>query len=292
MYWQQLSVTTTERAAPVVSELFSSLGAVSVTYQDAADQPIYEPKPGETRVWDRTIVTGLFDAHTDLAKVRGFIDVQLGELVGGWTQHDLEDEVWERAWMAHFRPMRFGTALWVCPTGQEPPEKDGVVVTLDPGLAFGTGTHPTTSLCLEWLAENDVRDASVIDYGCGSGILGIAACLLGAKETYAVDIDPQAIAATRENAKKNGVAKNVHCFEPDQLPPLEADVLLANILANPLAHLANTLTAHVKVGGTVILSGILVDQIATVETAYQTHFDLSPPTIKENWVRLDGRRTN
>lgn len=291
MPWHQLSVTTSEQTAPAIADFFSDLGALSVTYLDAADDPVYEPKPGETRIWRNTKVVALFEADSDIEIVKAAVEKRFTDAgLHAWQQEILEDQDWERSWMEYYQPMRFGERLWVCPTGQEHHEPGCVCLILDPGLAFGTGTHPTTALCLEWLAEQDLSGKTVIDFGCGSGILAIAAVLLGAKETHAIDIDPQALDATRDNAQKNAVAERIHTYLPEHFQAFEADIVLANILANPLIELSEQITSLVKPGGKLVLSGILQSQAANVANAYAGRFDLTEPSIREEWCRLDGNK--
>jgi ribosomal protein L11 methyltransferase len=194
--------------------------------------------------------------------------------------------------MEHYRPMKFGGKLWVCPTGQEQRENGTVCLTLDPGLAFGTGTHPTTALCLEWLANNKLTGKTVIDYGCGSGILTVAAVLLGAEKAYAVDIDPQAITATEDNALKNRVEEKISCFLPEQFNRIQvkADVVIANILAKPLIDMASEIADLVYPGGQLILSGILSEQADAVSEAYKPYIKMEKPEQSEDWIRLAGRK--
>ncbi len=186
--------------------------------------------------------------------------------------------------------MKFANRLWVCPTDQEQYEEGTVCLTLDPGLAFGTGTHPTTALCLEWLASNDLTGKTVIDYGCGSGILAVAAILLGAKVAHAVDIDPQALTATRDNALKNNVADKIHCYLPEDFTPFQADVVLANILAKPLIDLSDSISALVLKDGALVLSGILAEQADSVISAYEPQIDFAPCVQQEDWIRLNGHK--
>ena len=288
MPWQQLSVISTENIAPDISDIFSELGAVSVTYMDAADQPVYEPRPGETKIWTQTKIIGLFELNTDLDVVITFLNSKFtSTLLRNWEKEILQDQVWERSWLEYFQPMKFGKKLWVCPTGQEQHEAKTKCMILDPGLAFGTGTHPTTALCLEWLASHDIADSIIIDYGCGSGILAVAALLLGAKQVYAIDIDPQALTATQENAKKNRVQHKIKCYLPEQFPDIKADVVLANILAKPLIELSEHISDLVKTDGHLILSGILKNQANSVSNAYAHSMKLKPAVIKEEWCRLD-----
>lgn len=191
--------------------------------------------------------------------------------------------------MEHYHPMKFGDSLWVCPTGQEKNEDDSVCMTLDPGLAFGTGTHPTTALCLEWLASHDISNKIVIDYGCGSGILAVAAILLGAKEVHAVDIDPQAIIATQANAEKNDIQDKIKCYLPEQFSSFKADIVLANILATPLCELSESISALLKPQGQLVLSGILNEQANLVMDAYkELNIQIKAPISQEDWCRLDG----
>lgn len=291
MTWYQLSVTTSKNNATQVSDYFSTLGALAVTFSDATDQPIYEPPPGETRIWDQTVTTALFDSDTNLDKIQAFIRQQMAdEDLQFWQKTTLQDQVWERSWMDHFHPMQFGDRLWICPSTQTPPDPEAMVVTLDPGLAFGTGTHATTALCLEWLDQHDLVDKVVIDYGCGSGILALAALKLGAKAVYAVDIDPQALIATNNNAVNNQLQQKLFCSLPEQLPKLKAELLIANILAEPLIKLASTLSSQVATEGQLILSGILADQVANVNAAYTPYFWLSEAVNKEGWIRLNGTK--
>jgi ribosomal protein L11 methyltransferase len=192
--------------------------------------------------------------------------------------------------MDDFKPMAFGKRLWICPSWHTPPDKDAVNIFLDPGLAFGSGTHPTTALCLEWLEGCPLQDKDLIDYGCGSGILAIAGLKLGAQHAWGVDNDPQALKASQVNAEKNSVKERLITYLPEQMPDIEADVLVANILANPLIELRDKLAHLVRPGGHIALSGILEEQQEQVMQAYSEHFQMAPATIKEGWVRLEGRR--
>ncbi|GAB4257709.1 MAG: 50S ribosomal protein L11 methyltransferase [Methylomicrobium sp.] len=291
MTWHQLSVITDEPTAPELSDFFSELGAVSVTYMDAEDQPVYEPLPGETKIWPHTKVIALYELDADPAGIQQRVFDRFAQHpLTAWQAEILEDQAWERAWMDYYQPMKFANRLWVCPTGQEQHEPGTVCLILDPGLAFGTGTHPTTALCLEWLAEHDLTGKRVIDYGCGSGILAVAAVLLGAREAHAIDIDPQALTATQDNAAKNGIADRVHGYLPEQFTSFAADVVLANILAQPLIELSANITALVAPEGTLVLSGILQEQAEAVGAAYRSSIELNPPVIREDWCRLDGRK--
>lgn len=291
MTWHQISVITNKETAPSLADLFSDLGAVSVTYMDAEDEPVYEPGIGETVIWSNTEVIALFDMEADPDLISSLVRLKYRpELLREWRYEQLEDQQWERAWMEYYHPMKFAGKLWVCPTGQEQTEPGTVCLTLDPGLAFGTGTHPTTALCLEWLACHDLAGKTVIDYGCGSGILAVASILLGAQSAYAVDIDPQALTATENNAIKNNVQDKIHCFLPEQLPALQADVLLANILAKPLCELSERICALLAPEGQLILSGILHEQTGSVIEAYRDAIRFSAPVQQEDWILLSGTK--
>jgi ribosomal protein L11 methyltransferase len=292
MPWLQVHLDTDARHAGHVEDVLAALGASSVTLLDAADDPVLEPAPGDTPLWRRTRVTGLFDGTTDATALRTRIEDALGgDGVGALTVERLDDQVWERTWLEHFRPMRFGRRLWVVPGGQQGTEAEGAVgVELDPGLAFGTGTHPTTALCLEWLDGLDLQGRQVIDVGCGSGILAIAALKLGAAGATAIDHDPQALLATRENAARNGVAERLVVAGADEASPPPAEVVVANILAGTLVELAPSITALVAPGGALALSGILADQVDGVRAAYETAIAFAPPQGREGWVLLHGTR--
>ncbi len=290
MAWHQISVITDESTAPQLADYFSDLGAVSVTYTDAEDEPVYEPAIDQTKIWSNTQVTALFEIDADPDVVQTLVFNQfIGSPLNAWVSELLQDQVWERAWMEHFKPMKFADKLWVCPSGQEQDEADTVCMTLDPGLAFGTGTHPTTALCLEWLASQDLKDKVVIDFGCGSGILAIAALLLGARHAHAIDIDPQALTASQYNAEKNQVQDRISYYLPEQFTPFEADVVLANILAKPLIELSPSISQLVAKQGKLILSGILNEQADSVADAYrQLGFAVDEAVKQEDWCRLDG----
>lgn len=291
MPWNQLLFECNAADGDLLSDLLAEAGAEAVTLLDAADQPIFEPALGTTPLWDRTRVNGLFSADTDMDAVLADLARRLAPApLPPYRIERLEDQDWNRAWMDRFQPMRFGQRLWIVPSWYQPPEPDAVNILLDPGLAFGTGTHPTTRLCLEWLDAYAPDGLHVIDYGCGSGILAIAAACLGAASVWATDNDPQALLATRENAERNGVNHALVTTLPEQGPAMIADVLLANILAGPLVILAERFAGRVKPGGTVVLSGILREQADEVRAAYEPWFDMAPTTVLEDWVRLEGRR--
>ncbi len=292
MAWQQLSLITNASNAAIISAFFEQMGAESVTYLDAEDQPIFEPPIDATPVWPKTQVIALFPESTVPALVKLKLDQELSEIpYHNWTEQTLADQAWERAWLEHFKPLCFANRLWICPTGQERSEPGTVCLTLDPGLAFGTGTHPTTSLCLEWLAGHDLSSLSVIDYGCGSGILAIAALALGAKSVIAVDIDRQALTATQANAEKNQLQDRLLTCLPENMPEHPSDLLIANILAGPLIELAPRLQSLVKTNGQLLLSGLLRDQAEAVCQAYLPSFSFSVTTGPDDWCLLSAART-
>lgn len=281
--------------APFEDALFE-LGASAVSLADAADNPILEPKPGELPLWPTVTVTALFEGDADAAAILNALQSRFSPL----PTHDftiLQDRAWEREWLKDFKPMQFGKRLWICPGGMTPPEtsSDACLIQLDPGLAFGTGTHPTTALCLEWLDSADVKAKRVIDYGCGSGILAIAALKLGASEALGTDIDPQALLASRDNAERNGVSKglqlgNCEFVTNANAMPKPAPILLANILAGPLGELAPLLASLVQAKGHIVLSGILREQAIALAHTYTTWFDMDPPAYRDDWARLVGVR--
>ncbi|HHQ4774745.1 TPA: 50S ribosomal protein L11 methyltransferase [Aeromonas veronii] len=290
MPWIQIRINATAKTADKVSNMLLGRGAQAVTFMDAKDVPVYEPMPGETPLWGETEVMGLFDAETDPAPTIAFFQQIFGENVG-YKVEQLEDKDWVREWMDHFHPMQFGERLWICPSWRDVPNPDAVNVMLDPGLAFGTGTHPTTALCLQWLDGLDLTGKTVVDFGCGSGILGIAALKLGAARVIGIDIDPQAIQASRDNAARNGVADQIELYLPaDQPQDVEADVVVANILAGPLRELAPLIAGHGKAGSLMALSGVLESQAPELETIYGQWFEMDPTAVKEEWCRLSGRK--
>ena len=293
MPWIQLKINTTNQYAEQFSDLLEESGAVSVTFQDTYDNPVFEPLPGETRLWGNTDVIGLYDADIDTYQLISML--QASPLFSDeitYKIEQLEDKDWEREWMDNFHPMKFGQKLWICPSWREVPDPNAVNVMLDPGLAFGTGTHPTTSLCLQWLDSLDLKDKTVIDYGCGSGILAIAALKLGAKSVIGVDIDPQALQASRDNAERNHVSEQLSLFLAKDLPAnLEADIVVANILAGPLKELEPNIEILVKPNGLVGLSGILATQADSVYQAYQADFQLDPIVTLDEWCRITGRKS-
>jgi len=291
MGWIELKLALGKLDPEKVEEALMEAGALSVTLDDAGDEPLYEPDPLKPPLWRETRMTALFPADADMDAVRAFLLANLAlERLPAHHVESLQDRDWVREWLKDFKPMRFGKRLWVCPTGFTPPDPQGVNLLLDPGLAFGTGTHATTALCLEWLDGADLAGSSVIDYGCGSGILAIAAARLGAKSVHAVDHDPQALTATRDNAQRNGVEHHIRVSPPDALPDIHADVLLANILARPLMELAPRFARRLKTGGRLVLSGILEAQEQDLRKAYAPHFDSFETVKREDGLRITAVR--
>lgn len=278
----------------MVEDIFLRHGACSITLADAGNNPVLEPAPGETPLWPAMRMTGLYTPQTDFDALRADLLRSLG--VASLPPHqitELADRDWEREWLKDFGPMQFGSRLWICPGDSQAPA-DAVVVHLDPGLAFGTGTHPTTALCLEWLDGQDLRGKSVLDYGCGSGVLAIAALLLGSARSVAMDIDPQAIIATRDNAARNDIAEHLQVVGSADQVHGKFDVVVANILAGPLIQLAESIAAHVADGCMLALSGILSEQIDEVLCAYRPWIEFEEPACRQQggqtWARLTGRR--
>ncbi|RZU36838.1 [LSU ribosomal protein L11P]-lysine N-methyltransferase [Fluviicoccus keumensis] len=291
MPWLQLKIETGKADAERIEEILESVGAGAVMLEDAADQPLFEPPLGTTPLWDATRVVALFTPDSEMDAILEYVAAELGQPLPPHRVEILEDQVWERAWMDHYHPMCFGDRLWVVPSWTPPPRPDAINLLLDPGLAFGTGTHATTALCMEWLDKLDLQGKTVIDYGCGSGILAVAALLLGARQAWCVDIDPQALQATRDNAERNGVADRLTTYFPDDMPHVEADVVVANILAGPLAELAPVLAQLTTKNGDLAVSGIITTQVEDLQKAYSPWFSLDTlQTKEENWCRLSGKR--
>ncbi|MFQ7898181.1 50S ribosomal protein L11 methyltransferase [Stutzerimonas degradans] len=291
MSWLQIRLAITPDQAAELEDQLLELGAVSVTFMDGEDQPIFEPDLGTTPLWSHTHLLALFEADTDADAVLAHLRLLRGGELPEHHIERIEDQDWERSWMDNFQPMRFGRRLWIVPSWHEAPEPDAVNLLLDPGLAFGTGTHPTTALCLEWLDGQELAGCRVLDFGCGSGILGIAALLLGAESALGTDIDPQALEASRDNAGRNGLPADAFpVYLPEHLPAQAVNVVVANILAGPLVQLATQITTLVKPGGRLALSGILAEQAEQVRRAYEGAFDLDPTADKDGWVRISGTR--
>jgi len=297
MSWIQVAITTTQQVATRIEDLLLELGAVSVTLKDAEDKPILEPAPGEIRVWENTIVTGLFDAHADSKRLRTRLEQQLDVAPDRIRIETLADQDWSRAWMDHYHAMQFGSRLWVCPWHEPPPDANAVNLRLDPGLAFGTGTHPTTALCLRWLDGHINSQEKLLDFGCGSGILAVAALLLGVAHADGVDIDDQALLASRDNASANGVEARLDLYTASEFAKRSAnqnsyDIVVANILSGPLVELAAQLANYVRPGGDIVLSGIVREQAETVSSADNQFFVMDSAQLEEDWVLLHGCRRN
>ncbi len=293
--WRQFVMNLNALDAAAVEEIFVRLGASSITLTDAGDNPVLEPGPGETPLWADTVITGLFSPDANLQQLQ---DTLLAELnlteLPRYHSEDLEDRTWEREWMKDFGPMRFGRRLWIHPTGSDAPDGDAVVIYLDPGLAFGTGTHATTALCLDWLDGLSLAGKAMLDYGCGSGILAIAALKLGCARATGMDIDPQAMLATRQNAHGNDVAEKLQVLGTANEIQGVFDVVVANILAGPLVEFAESITLTLERRGMLALSGVLCEQADDVMAAYEPWIDFDAPAFREqdgqNWSRLTGIR--
>lgn len=291
MPWIQLTLSCNEEHAPQVGDMLMANGAQAITYRDGADTPIFEPRPGDVILWEHTLATGLFDADADIKTI--IANLKKSNVFDNDLQYKvdaLEDKDWEREWMDNFHPIRFGEHLWICPSWRDIPNPSAVNILLDPGMAFGTGTHPTTAMCLRWLDANPPKGKNTLDFGCGSGILGIAALLFNAKHAIGIDIDRQALIATKDNAARNGVSDKFDVFLPSEQPQTQVDLVLANVLAGPLRELSETILAFVKPGGQLVLSGILERQVDDVMAAYQPDIAFDTPTIDGDWAMLSGTR--
>ncbi|MGC4028839.1 MAG: 50S ribosomal protein L11 methyltransferase [Steroidobacteraceae bacterium] len=285
--WLALSLDLAGLDPEIAEEACFEAGAVSVTLADAADDAILEPRPGEVRLWPQTVLKALFPAETagpaTLVQLAAALQLPLEHI----RAEHVRNRVWEREWLKDFHAMRFGRRLWIVPSHEAPPaDAAAVSVRLDPGLAFGTGTHPSTALCLTWLDAHLSAGCEVIDYGCGSGVLALAAAKLGAARVDAHDIDPQALIATRDNAAANGIAERIVIHETAATLPAQADVVLANILAGTLVDLAADLSARVRPGGHLVLAGILKQQVPEVRTAYSPWLDLAVFAERDGWAAL------
>jgi ribosomal protein L11 methyltransferase len=291
MSWLELSVRVSRQHAPLVERLLQNEPVLALTLTDDADDPVLEPGVGETPLWPAVCVTALFSGDTPVESLSRILSLVPGiDRPQQVTFRKFEDQQWERVWLDRFKPMQFGSDLWIVPGGQEAPSDAVDILRLDPGLAFGTGTHPTTRLCLQWMDSHDFQGLNVVDFGCGSGVLGIVAAIKGAAKVICVDNDPQALVATRDNAERNRVIEKIQVFDPAQFKPVEADVVLANILAGPLIELAPHLLASLRPGGSVVLSGILEAQAEEVAEAYRAHIDDISIMLDEGWVRLQGKK--
>jgi len=289
--WLELSVRVRRENAALVENLLQNEPVLAVTLTDDADDPVLEPGVAETPLWPAVCITALFSGETPLKPLLGMLSLIPGvdrpQQVG---VRKFDDQQWERVWLDRFQPMQFGRELWIVPGEQVSPPKAKYVLRLDPGLAFGTGAHPTTRMCLQWMDGQDLQGQSVLDFGCGSGVLGIAAAIKGASRVTCVDHDPQALKATRDNAERNHVENIVQALAPEKFTPSSADVVVANILAGPLVELAPVLLASLRPGGYLVLAGMLPEQTEEVEVAYQAQTDGLSLTTDESWVCLHGRK--
>ena len=291
MPWQRLIIDTERALAQRLDDWLAEQGAVSVSLQDSGDEPLFDLAQTEKPLWTRTTVVALFEADARVDDIMAALERDLAPAaVPPWRKEQLEDQEWERVWLERFRPIHVAGKLWVSPHDMKPPDADAITVYIDPGLAFGTGTHATTLLCLQWLCAQDLSGRTVLDYGCGSGILAIAALKLGARAAWGVDNDPTAVEVALENARANDVADRFSAFLPETLPPDHvADVTVANILAEPLIELAPQLIRLTAGDGRIALSGILADQADVVRKSYDTAFTLQMETL-DGWARLSGPR--
>jgi ribosomal protein L11 methyltransferase len=295
MDWRQFVMDLDTLNPDRVEEIFTVHGAQSVTFTDAGDAPVLEPARGQTPLWNQTRISGLFEPGADLGALEQGLKAAFGlAALPAHSVHDLEDRAWEREWLRDFGPMKFGRRLWILPGKSEAADDDAVSVRLDPGLAFGTGTHATTALCLEWLDSLDLDGKTMLDFGCGSGILAIAAVKLGCSRAVATDIDPQAIHATESNARLNDVEERVETvLEPGEIDS-RFDIVVANILAAPLLELRDSIIARLGDGCSVALSGILSEQVDEVIEAYRPWIEFDAPARREQggqvWARVSGGR--
>jgi len=295
MQWRQFVMNLESLDPDHVEEVFTRHGAQAISLSDAGDHPVLLPGADETPLWPDSRITGLFAANVDLNSLKD--DLLSSFDLGALPDHRIEvlaDRPWEREWLRDFRPMCFGNRLWVSPNSFDIDQEDAIIVRLDPGLAFGTGTHPSTAHCLRWLDGLDLSGRGVLDFGCGSGILAIAALSLGAKTAAAVDTDPQAVSATRENARKNGIGDSLFVTQDVAEIAGSFDIVVANILAEPLIQNARVIGDKVVPGGLLALSGILAEQADSVTEAYREWFELEEAetdrTTDQAWVRLTGKR--
>lgn len=292
MSWLEIHIKTTNDHAHALGDELAFIGAQAVTFHDAGDQPIYEPDPNAMALWPETVIVGLFNYTTNMQPIIGFLEQQQAHgLIHQFHIEHVADRDWERICLEHFKPIQCGKRLWICPSWHTPPDSAAVNVILDPGLAFGTGTHPTTFMCLEWLDTHITGQEQVIDYGCGSGILGIAAIKLGAQHVLAIDNDPQALQATTQNSQRNHIEKHaLSTHFPNEIKQLDVkcDILIANILMQPLIELAAHFATLSQSQSKILLSGILVEQVDLIREAYQPWFNLTETKARGEWALLAG----
>ncbi len=285
--WLELTLDCDQSAATSLSDFLTQAGALSVSLSNACDEILIERDPGPAPLWSATRVQGLFDQGADVERL---IQALRAAGFGAPQVTRIEDREWSLAWQDHVRPRCFGDGLWVLPSFADAPADHRACIRLDPGLAFGTGSHATTGLCLDWLAGLALEGKEVIDYGCGSGILAIAAVILGASSARCVDSDAEALRAARNNAYSNGVADRLSFYLPDDLPPHRAEILVANILSAPLIGLAESLAKLLSSGGRIALSGILNEQVDAVTEAYKGYIAFEAAESRDGWVQLSGTR--
>ena len=294
MNWQQLKIQIIPEHVDFIEPQLLAAGAVSITFLDAEDQPVFQEELDSTPLWDSLVLCALFEEDTELGELLSWLGGNASIVNRASLEAEkIEDQAWERSWMDNFSAMQFGEKLWICPSWQEPPDPTATNIMLDPGLAFGSGSHATTALCLQWLATQDLQGKDIVDYGCGSGILAIAAALLGARSVQGVDNDPQAVLATNDNCERNGLLLGrVGTFLPEEYDsistPESVDILLANILAAPLLSLASKFASLVKPHGSIVLSGLLAEQADAITEVYSEWFEMSAAVQREDWIRLSG----
>ena len=288
--WQELKFRVSSENALLVEEKLFSSGAAAVTFLDARNQPIFVEETDQMPLWEDICIVSLFSQDVNLAPVvQKLVHDQPAINSNDIDIHLINDQDWESKWMNDQKPQQFGNRLWIYPSWITPLKNSVTNMILDPGLAFGTGSHPTTSLCLNWLDNNLIPSQHIIDYGCGSGILAIAAALLGASKIYAVDNDPQAITATLSNMEKNRISnQSIQTFSPEALPHVKVDLLIANILANPLIQLSEIFSTLLKPSGKIVLSGILEEQVEKVSYHYRSYFELEEPQLNDGWALIAG----
>jgi ribosomal protein L11 methyltransferase len=295
MPWLKIELQADRGSTDVVSEMLAACGAIAVSIEDAADHAVFDKPHQPSMFWPRSRVSGLFAPDTDVAGVLQRLRQHMGDVLQSHVE-TVADQQWETLWREASRPIGFGARLWVCPGGVAAPVPNAITVSIDPGLAFGTGAHPTTALCLEWLARQALTGKTVLDYGCGSGILAIAALKLGAKFAWGVDIDGRALQVSAENAERNAVAQRYRALGAESLPGnLAVDVVVANILAQPLIELSPALSRLVAPAGCLVLSGLLAQQVDLVTSYYAANFSLQvhfreDENGRHRWAMLVGRR--
>ena len=294
MPFLQVNLVVPSQHAELLSDELMEVGALSTAIEDAyagtdKEQPIFdEPNEPSAEIWEQSLIIAMFDADTDVDAAVALLPENMRPIKDAYTVTSVADQDWVKLTQSQFDPIHVSERLWITPTWHEAPTDGSINIELDPGLAFGTGSHPTTFLCLRWLDANMPQGAAVLDYGCGSGILAITAAKLGAGKVVGVDIDKQAIRASHDNAAQNQVS--IEVYLPDAQPEGQFDVVVANILANPLRMLGQMLAGRVKTDGQIVLSGILAEQVEEISALYQQWFDMKPATIQDGWACLFGTK--